>query len=582
MTTGWKDFSLKNWITDLFKKGNGPKIGTKVFHPSYGEGVIAEIRGAGSTGRITVDFGYAKPVIPLSELVFDLEGDSGTSLNSPEKVSTDEPPIPPKIDFAHEHPSSKNDEKDEIEPEQPLPEDTIPKFHYTDPLSQSDDLPFHPSKRPPLKEPPDVDSNRFPMDQEIPRIDSRTISEAHEPVDKLDYKVGSIPKKATVVACSPHVIDARKGLMALRLGQVLESQVLDLSVGAADIERELRNSVDTAIKGQPVFVLLDACWGAGKTHALTMLQAIARSKKMATSFVVMDGVSTSLTFPMELMGEIMSSLRFSDDPVSCDLAYQLTKARSQNIMGSLERQGAFYIPGTLSSLPTEAFHDNEVMDAICEFLSLKASAANVNWELQKRSYFSKLKSIKASRLSERASRFVSLIKEWAIFSSSMGCNGLLVILDELDVEYAHSSARSTAAGNMRKRRRELLEQLSQLYQAPLIVAFGAAPGGYDENEETDPVLDIKKCFGHRIRHINIHAPEKSDYRILLDRLLNLYADAYGLDKTKFDPDMTDGVFNELFEDYQREPNAVIRRFVRSAIERMDISFMYDSNFITKS
>lgn len=580
--TGWKGFSLKDWLTGLLKPGNLPEVGTEVFHPSYGEGVIAEIKGSGPSARVTVDFGYAKPVVQLSELVFDLEGESGTSLNEPEDVSTHETYVRPEKGIPHEYQTHENEIADEVESQLNLSEESNNKLDYGPSfLEVTNSQPGTPQQKLSTV-PTDSDSQKLPHEQRMPPTGAFISPLESEFVDKFDDESKPLSKRLFISTAPPHVIDARKGLMALRLGQVLESQVLNLSIGVADIEREFRNSVTTAINGQPVFILVDASWGAGKTHALTMLQAIARSKNLATSFVVMDGVSASLTFPMELMGEIMSSLRFSDDPVSCDLAYQLSKARNQNIMGFLKRQGAHFIPETLSSLPIEAFNDSEVMEAICEFLSLKASAANTNWELQKRSYYSKLKSIKSSRLADRPSRFVSLIKEWAIFSSSMNCNGLLVILDELDVEYAHSSARSTTAENMRKRRRELLEQLSQLHQAPLIVAFGAAPGGYDENEETDPVLDIKKCFGHRIKHINIPPPEKSDYRVLLDRLLNLYADAYGLDKNKFDSDMTDGVFSELFEDYQREPNAVIRRFVRSAIERMDISFLHDSNFTEKS
>lgn len=574
MTNGWKNFNLKDRLKSLLELENAPQVGTKVFHPSYGEGVIEQVKGSGATGRVTVDFGYAKPVVALSELNFDLD-------NDPNKVHEDEPVVSPEVEL-QEAPS-------EFYPDIPKPELTTKH----DPVETREASSFLPELKIDYYSPP---AELIDSPPEPPQI---TIESASTEIDSINRPSNFVedpfahklvafesctvdcaapqskpPKRLEPIATSPSsMIEARKGLMALRLGQVLESQVLELSIGTSEIESELRNAVSKAITDKPVFVLLDADWGAGKTHALTMLQALARQKKMATSCVVMDGVSASLTTPMELLSQVMSSLRFSDDPMSCDLSYQLSKAGTQNIMEYMERRGAHYIPETLSSLPPGALDDNEIMDTICDFFSLKATATDANKQLQKMFYSGRLKTIKASRVYERASRFVTLLKEWAIFSSAIGCNGLLLVLDELDVEYAHTSTGSASIRNMRLRRRNLLEQLSQLDKAPLIIAFAAAPGGFDENEENDPVLDIIRCFGSRINHIRIPSQGKSDFRLLLDRLLNLYADAYGLEKANFDRHMTDAVFNDLFEDYQRNPNAVIRRFVRSSIERMDVDFI---------
>lgn len=574
MTTGWKDFNLKNFIKGFFQQSDAPKVGVKVFHASYGEGIISDTKGFGATGKVTVDFGYAKPILPLSELIFDVKADERNDENDrpietpenkyPESVSivhTDSIPTEeiPQPESAEKHDSDASISYIPIEPDIHLT-----SLNETSPKSTATITKHSISKiEPHIQSPANV------------RLDSEVSSEAAISLSQDSMQSLPLPEicKHPAETAESRVIEARKGIMALRLGQVLESQVLDLSVGTENLERELRRSVSMAIQEKTVFVLLDAAWGAGKTHALTMLQALARENRMAISCVVMDGVSASFTYPMDLMSEVMSLLRFSDDPISCDLSYQLSKARKQNIMDYLERRGAHFISDTLMSLPPVALDDNDVMDAICDFLSLKASATHTNRELQKKSFYTKLKTIKASKLADRASRFVALLKEWAIFSSAMGCNGLLLVLDELDVEYSHSTARSASATKLRLRRRELLQELSQIRDAPLLVAFAAAPGGFDENEQNDPVLDIMNCFSHRIKHIRIPALEKSDFRQLLSRLLNLYADAYHLDKSNFDENLTDGVFEELYYDYQRDSNAVTRRFVRSSIERMDISFM---------
>ena len=425
---------------------------------------------------------------------------------------------------------------------------------------------------------PDPEQNQEDPEQSTVELasalvdDSMRITEVST-LDDADSLTGNVLKSDAVLAHSSVSVEARKAILALRLGQVLESKVLELSVGTTELEEKLRQSVDNAISGIPEFILLDAAWGAGKTHALTILQALARSKKFATSFVVMDGVSTTLSNPMDLMSEVMSSIRFSDDPASCDLSYQLAKAKGQTLFDYFDRKGAHFIADTLRSLPDDAFLDPEAMDVITEYLSLRMPKASADFELQRRSYKPKLKTIKASKVEERAPRFVALLEEWAIFSSAMGCNGLLVILDELDVEYGHSAGRSKTDQDLRQRRKELLEQLGHLHDAPLILALAAAPGGDTDNEENDPVRDILKCFGNKMKHVTINPLSKSDFRALLDRLLNLYMQAYGLSRDSFSHEMTEKLFSDLFDRYQQNPNAVVRRFVRSAIESMDVYFV---------
>ena len=105
-------------------------------------------------------------------------------------------------------------------------------------------------------------------------------------------------------------VEARKGIVALRLGQILESQVSQLSVGTGRLESILKAEVEKATGQKPAFVLVEGVWGGGKTHALTLLQALSRQAGFTTSAVVMDGMGMSLSEPMQLMEEILSSLVF--------------------------------------------------------------------------------------------------------------------------------------------------------------------------------------------------------------------------------------------------------------------------------
>ena len=499
MKDGWNTFrGLKDWVRGIFETSGSLKVGTKVFHPSYGEGVIEQVQGSGATARVCVNFGFAKPIVSLSELRFDQES---------------------------------------AQPKEP--QETSDKSQRT-------------------QEESDQESPRPTAGEETPIAQPIT----SEPV--------AIAEAEPIKQMNEIEVQARKGIMALRLGQVLESQVQDLSVGTTDLEQQLNDAISSTIAKGPTFLLLDAAWGAGKTHALTLLQVLARETKFATSYVVMDGVSTSLASPMELMSEMMHGLRFARNSRSSDLSHQFARAKQDERIEVLEKRGAWHIADTLSALPIEAFDDPEVLDLLSDFFSLRLPATQANKQLAAMNYRTRLKGIKASRVADRATRFVELLGEWALFTSVMGCNGLLVVMDELDVEYASSAYGTQSDWRTISRRRELLTEFRKLTKIPLLIALAAAPGDPSIEPEKDPVRDILDCFGKKIRHIKVPSPDEKDFRLLLDRLLALYGDAYDVETAHMDGHFSDQLFDELFGHHQRNPNAVTRRFVRSAIERMDL------------
>lgn len=185
-------------------------------------------------------------------------------------------------------------------------------------------------------------------------------------------------------------------------------------------------------------------------------------------------------------------------------------------------------------------------------------------------YRARVKGIKASRLADRVPRFAVLLGEWTVFNSIMGCNGLLVVMDELDVEYGTSAYGTQSDWKTISRRRELLMELRKLTKIPLLIAFAAAPGDPSLELENDPVRDVIDCLGNKVTHIKVPSPGEKDLRSLLDRLVALYGDAYDVETAPFNQSSSNVLFQELYDHHLRNPNGVTRRFVRSAIERMDL------------
>ncbi|MEM2890694.1 MAG: hypothetical protein QW358_05105, partial [Candidatus Hadarchaeum sp.] len=83
--------------------------------------------------------------------------------------------------------------------------------------------------------------------------------------------------------------------------------------------------------------------------------------------------------------------------------------------------------------------------------------------------------LKASRVAERFKAFRELLINWANFATVMGATGLLIIFDELDVEYAYTNWRTQYCAQLRERRHLLLSELKHVNDAPLALAFASVP-----------------------------------------------------------------------------------------------------------
>ena len=115
-------------------------------------------------------------------------------------------------------------------------------------------------------------------------------------------------------------------------------------MGTETLQRQLRAALTRALAGKPTFMLIDGAWGGGKTHALTLLQALAREEQMTTSGAVMDGVAVTLTDPMRLMEAIVTSIHIpganaSDVGLGQLLRTAKTEARSPSLRARCPRSG---------------------------------------------------------------------------------------------------------------------------------------------------------------------------------------------------------------------------------------------------
>lgn len=363
------------------------------------------------------------------------------------------------------------------------------------------------------------------------------------------------------------VVAARRAILALKLGQVLRENVLDLSVGTENPEALLKKAVAAAARREPAAIVVSGPYGAGKTHLLTMLAALADRERFAVASAILDGEGVTLADPMTMLEPVLRSLRFPGESVPSGIGRRLVdlRRRSDRGDGGLHRRSR--IAGALFQMPVAALDDPDVLEALEAYLTTSLPASHANKTLRKlvrRSVY--LSPMKAQKVDDRAPRFCALLEDWAGFCEAAGARGLVVILDEVDVEYA-----STFRDFVRRDRRQiLLRELNRLLgrRVPLVIAFGSAPAA-DGTPENDAVRDLAARIP-RIQQVEAPQPDSEQMRELGRRLCALYAQAY--------PDRIAGVDQRLFEHaiaecakmYEGALGLAPRRFVRELLESLDV------------
>lgn len=385
---------------------------------------------------------------------------------------------------------------------------------------------------------------------------------------------GSVSDGIILPKLTEDVVGTRRAILALKLGQVLEENILELSTGTDDIEASLEQKVAATAQQQAGSILFKGSWGSGKTHLLTMLTALATKYQLATASVILDGEGVALWEPMGLMGALLGSLRYPGEPAPCGIRQRLAGLRRCSNRWEIEHHVG-RIGEALFQIPIRAFDEPEVTDVLEDYFTMQLSATQAKDKLWRVA----LPPMKARRVEDRPDRFCELLKNWARFCALTGAKGLLLIFDEVDVEYASTPASSRLDRERRRRRQQLLEKLGELLgqkrKIPLLLAFGSAPASSDVEEEHDAVLDLKRRIG-RMDEIEAPRPDLEQTRELGRRLQALYARAYPDRMSRVDQGKLERMINRFAQTHQKHVNPIPRSFVRGTLERLDVALDLES------
>lgn len=365
-----------------------------------------------------------------------------------------------------------------------------------------------------------------------------------------------------ILDIQPDVIKARRSILALKLGQVLEEDVCHLSVGVDDVQDTLRQAVASVIGGRPQSILVEGAWGTGKTHLLTLLTALAARAGIATSTVILDGEGVSLSDPMGLMEAILGSLRYPGEIVARGIGSRLSILRGQALR--LQRDVNSRIVDALLAVPSRTFQDPEAIEVLEDYFIMKTPAYHARVLLRRLvNRHIRLPSIVARNIVDRPGRFFELLMGWAACcASTNAAKGLVVIFDELDAEWAMATRP--------ERRDSLLNKLAELNgntRCPLLLAFGSAPGS--DVDTIDPVRDVLKYIPWT-KHIEARTPSSRQTKELGQRLKALYVSAYPDRLASADQSKVQRWIDDFADRHLDELDPTPRAFVRGTLERLDL------------
>jgi len=375
--------------------------------------------------------------------------------------------------------------------------------------------------------------------------------------------------------------DARRSVEALRFGLVPDRHIAELTLGMEALDAWTTARLPSAHEGRPLASAITGPFGTGKSHTMSVVRHIARREDYVVARVEVDGQAVSLSSPPKLLNRLWSTLGGtgleSFTPV-LDLYLKAIDAgkpaptiapsgidrirHNYEVVSLLRRAGHIDKHGpTMDDLLTSS----EAMTAI-QATRVFTAEPNVSFNPYGPDQFSySPKAMIGRRVEERPYDFVEVLAGHATVAKLAGFRGLVLTIDEFEVEVKHMTAKSN------KRVNDLLGLLAEYFAgnldyqvAPLALFFATVGGsGHEGDRAITRMLGAGRDVYHEL------SPWSSAQRAqLAERLHQLYSRAYKVNSA-FDPAQVAQVERQL--DRSGHDSGQIRAFIKRYVAALDSS-----------
>jgi len=366
----------------------------------------------------------------------------------------------------------------------------------------------------------------------------------------------------------------RKAIDALRFGLVPEDFIESLTIGFGELEKWVLDRLPGCHNGAPQVSEIWGPFGSGKSHTMSVIRNIARRENYATVRVEVDGQNISLSDPEKLLCSLWSSLDangFESPTPLLDL--NIKAIDNGHAPPNIAPVGIDRIRENYSTikLVKDRGHIDKYSDPLDALISSSDEytaneVATMIWkEPNINGLEASVKRMIGRRVAERPYDFVEALVGNAHIAELAGYDGLVVTIDEFEVEVMNSKNIDRVS--------DLLRVLALYFQGQLshneypVSIFFATVG--QEGNRGDKYVDslIESANGGWYEIPEIGADERSE---LASRMHELYTKAYELTDS-YDARTTDEV-EEQVGIIGANDSGIIRSFIKRYIALLDSQF----------
>ncbi len=376
-------------------------------------------------------------------------------------------------------------------------------------------------------------------------------------------------------------IAARRAIEALRFGLVPQGALEDLTLGFAELRGWTAANLPTALGDRPHVAAVTGPFGTGKSHTMAVIRYVAGREGYATARVEVDGQTISLAKPETFLRQLWGSLNTPDGasatPVFDLYARAITNAhpaptiltgaddaptlldrvrQNYQVMAELHGRG---------QLDAHAYVLDALLSSSTEFTAAEV-VRQIGARTKTRGGEVHLRRMLGNRVAERAHDLVAALVGHATIAQLAGFRGLVVTIDEFEVEQVPSPANyARVKANLGVLTAYLRGETGHR-AAPLGLFFATVA---EDEAGTDAVVGpMLAATGGGSYRLEPWPPALR--RELAERIGRLYTAAYGLDAT-LDPALVDRVEAGLAHG-SLDDSGLIRAFIKRYVAALDSAY----------
>lgn len=412
-----------------------------------------------------------------------------------------------------------------------------------------------------------------------PVSDARTVVTGTGP--SRDVRAESKPQGAVPQTDDQMGYRARVAVDALRFGVVPSSHLGELTLGHGPLVAWVDQNLPGP--GEPArAAAVYGAFGSGKSHTMAAIRATARQQGYLAMATEIDGAEISLAQPRELLASLLDHLTGSSDlDGAAPLLGLVLKALEHGTrpIQTNEASPLADMASTVRSLATTRRFD-DLDDPLERLLGSDPSLTRTDFKaivrdtLEWDDYvrmtydvgYSPRPLISHTPVDQRPMDFIRALFGYASLAKSAGYQGLVVTIDELEVEDAlFTAAKRPKLINFVSTMRSVLK-VQQALPGGLAIFFAAV--GEGQAVEDDVVsLIVDATPGEPFE---LEPWDRRDLVELSRRIHSLYATGYGVNHP-YEESVAIGVF-KVIDRLELEQSGEIRAFIRSYVARLDVMY----------